>query len=165
MSDPQESRYGLPPPERIADDPVAPLPNLRGLPAYGINTLRIHGRDYLAFGADVWNAGPGHLVVEGFRHEGEALMDAYQYFLVDGEVVGRVGAGVFEYDDRAGRDHWHFTQFARYSLVDGARSEVVRSDKEAFCLAPTDAIDLLHRGGMWRPDHGIDTEVAYGQAA
>jgi lysyl oxidase len=142
--------------------PAESLPNLRVLPAYGINTFRDHGRDYLAFGADVWNAGPGHLVVEGFRQEGEALMDAFQYFLTDGEVVGRVGAGQFEYDDRSGHNHWHFRQFATYSLVDAAKSEVVRSDKEAFCLAPTDAIDLLHPGALWRPEKlGFGTACGY----
>jgi hypothetical protein len=60
-------------------------------------------------------------------------------------------AGELEYDARRGHEHWHFEQFARYSLLDASQSEVVVSRKEAFCLAPTDAIDLLAPGAEWNP--------------
>jgi hypothetical protein len=42
-------------------------------------------------------------------------------------------------------------QFARYSLLDAARTTTIVSRKEAFCLAPTDAIDLLAPGAEWTP--------------
>ena len=66
-----------------APDP-ATVPDLVALPAYGIVTSHEHGRDYLQFGADVWNRGPASLVVEGFRVPDEDRMDAYQYFAEDG---------------------------------------------------------------------------------
>ena len=38
------------------------------------------------------------LVVEGFRREGEDVMDAYQYFIDDGTIVGRSQVGTFRFD-------------------------------------------------------------------
>ncbi|MEA2446703.1 MAG: hypothetical protein QOK47_340, partial [Actinomycetota bacterium] len=52
---------------------------------------------------------------------------------------------------RRGHQHWHFQQFARYSLLDATKTEVIKSKKEAFCLAPTDAIDLTLTGADWTP--------------
>ena len=57
---------------------------------WNLETFNRRGRDFLAFAATPWNAGPAPLVVEGFRRPGEELMDAYQYFRdADGLVVGR----------------------------------------------------------------------------
>ena len=147
-----ESRRSLTPARRVVAPSPRTLPDLRPLPAYGISTYRHGGRDFLTFGADVWNAGPAPLVVEGFRRDGEDLMDAYQYFFRNGEVVGRARAGSLEYDERRGHNHWHFKQFAAYRLLDSTKVGVVKSGKEAFCLAPTDAINLLKTGAILRPD-------------
>lgn len=125
---------------RAAGD--AGLPDLRPLPSWGIGVRRSRRGDYLTFGANVWVAGNGPLVVEGFRREGEAVMDAWQYFYEGGEPVGRAQVGEMEFDDRHGHDHWHFKQFAAYELLAEDRQTVVKSSKEAFCLVPTDAIDL-----------------------
>ena len=110
-------------------------------PAYAIVTFAQGRGDYLQFAADVWDRGPASLVVEGFRAMGEDRMDAYQYFLEDGAVVGRAPVGSFHFDRRDGHEHWHFLQFARYRLLDSAQV-AIRSRKQAFCLAPTDPIDL-----------------------
>jgi hypothetical protein len=40
---------------------------------------------------------------------------------------------------------------ARYRLLKANKEEAVRSGKEAFCLAPTDSIDLTVRGANWKP--------------
>jgi hypothetical protein len=89
-------------------------------------------------------------------------MDAYQYFLRDGEVVGRARVGSLAYDSRHGHNHWHFKQFATYRLLDATQSEVVRSGKEAFCLVPTDPINLLKDGSVLRPDGlGLSTACGY----
>jgi hypothetical protein len=133
-----------PDPETTAD--------LVALPAFYIGTDHRRGTDWLSFASNVWNRGPAPLVVEGFRAEGEDLMDAYQYFYSDGEVVGRAPVGSFELDERDGHHHWHFLQFARYRVLDSDRVHVVRSHKQSFCLAPTDPIDLLAPGAMWRTD-------------
>ncbi|HWL91886.1 MAG TPA: hypothetical protein VNP90_11040 [Actinomycetota bacterium] len=134
-----------------APDPST-LPDLVALPAYGIGIAHHRDRDFLQFGADVWDRGPASLVVEGFRAPDEDRMDAYQYFLDDGAVVGRAPVGSFHFDHRDGHEHWHFLQFARYRLLDSAQA-AIRSRKQAFCLAPTDAIDLTVDGAIWRPDH------------
>jgi hypothetical protein len=82
-------------------------------------------------------------------------MSAYQYFQdADGNVVGRAPVGRLEYDDRHGHHHWHFRQFAAYSLLDAAQTRVVRSHKQSFCIAPTDAIDLTLPGADWQAFDG-----------
>ena len=127
----------------LADPAPEMLPDLISLPAWGISVQNGRNRDRLIFGATVWAGGASPLVVEGFRRPGEDLMDAYQYFYENGRPVGRSPAGALEYDVRDGHDHWHFKQFAGYSLLGADQTEIVRSRKEAFCLAPTDAIDIL----------------------
>jgi hypothetical protein len=136
------------------------LPDLIPLPAWQMsaNHDRRSDRDFLEFGATVWDAGPSPLVVEGFRRTGSDLMDAYQYFYSDGSPVGRAPVGTLEYDSHRGHQHWHFEQFARYSLLDSSKQQVVVSRKVAFCLGPTDPIDLTRPGANWSPDTvGLDT--------
>lgn len=137
----------------------APLPDLRALPAYGIQI--VHG-NFLAFSATVWNGGPSPLVVDGFRRPHRAMMHAYQYFYdADGNEVGHAPAGTMEWDPRPGHMHWHFTDFARYRLLDADKSAVVRSRKEAFCLAATDAVDYTVPDADWRP-YNTDLQTACG---
>ncbi|HVQ18727.1 MAG TPA: lysyl oxidase family protein, partial [Actinomycetes bacterium] len=137
----------------ITVPPNSALPDIEALPAWGMHVENHDksGRSYLNFGATAWNAGPGILAVEGFRDPASTTMDAFQYFYEDGEVVGKVSAGSLEYDNRPGHDHWHFRDFAAYSLLDADKVKVLDSGKEAFCLAPTDPIDLTVDGAEWRP--------------
>ena len=130
------------------------LPDLVALPAHNIGTTVPEGtrRDHLVFGATVWNAGPGPLVVEGFRRPGRDVMDAKQFLYDRGRKVGTHAAGTMEYDHRDGHHHWHFQDFATYRLVDRSRQKVVRSGKEAFCLANTDPVDLTVRNANWAPE-------------
>jgi len=131
------------------------LPDLVATPAWQVRLMRQRGgREFLGFAATPWNAGPAPIVVEGFRKPTEDLMDAYQYFLdANAEVVGRTHVGSMEYDHRRGHEHWHFLQFSSYVLLDANRQEVVRSRKQAFCLAPTDAIDLTLGRTNLTPSH------------
>ena len=103
------------------------LPDLIALPAWGMSTYHRKGRDYLGFSATEWNAGPGTLVVEGFRGHNEDLMEAYQYFLVDGRPVGRTPIGHLEF--HPAHHHWHFQQFTEYTLLDADSGEVAISGK------------------------------------
>ena len=89
-------------------------------------------------------------------------MDAYQYFYdANGDVVGSAPTGAMEWDERDGHTHWHFLDFARYRLVDADKNAVVRSRKEAFCLANTDAVDYTVPGANWRP-YNTDLHTACG---
>ncbi|MFJ3581772.1 lysyl oxidase family protein [Streptomyces sp. NPDC090127] len=147
--------------------PNVPKPDLRSLPAYGITisdgAQDVPGKDYLAFSANVWNAGPAQLVVDGFRSPGKAMMDAYQYFYdAQGKQVGYTPTGTMEWDPRPGHVHWHFTDFASYRLLKADRKETVRSGKEAFCLANTDAIDYTVKNANWHP-FNTDLSTACGQ--
>lgn len=150
-----------------ASVPDVPKPDLRSLPAYGIQISDgdqdVKGKDYLAFSANVWNAGPAQLVVDGFRKPGNALMDAYQYFYdADGKQIGYTPTGTMEWDPRPGHEHWHFTDFASYRLLKADQQEQVRSGKEAFCLANTDAVDYTVKNANWHPDN-TDLATACGQ--
>ena len=130
--------------------PSGPLPDLRSLPAWGIG---VAGGRNLTFSATVWNAGPGRLLVDGFRAKGRTdLMAAYQYFFTkSGKQKGYARVGGMEWDDRDGHTHWHFKDFAAYRLLDSKKKLVVRSGKEAFCLANTDAVNYLVKGANWKP--------------
>jgi len=141
-----------------ASVPKGPKPDLRSLPAWQIEVVPGKagtpnaGRDFLQFSANVWNAGPSTLVLDGFRQKGKDLMDAYQYFYDEkGKEVGYAKTGTMEWDARDGHTHWHFTDFARYSLLNAKQTEVVRSQKEAFCLAATDSIDYTVKNANWHP--------------
>ncbi|MEU9284512.1 lysyl oxidase family protein [Streptomyces sp. NPDC048275] len=145
-----------------------PKPDLRSLPAWDIAISDgedgdVPGKDYLAFSANVWNAGPAPLVVDGFRSPGKDLMDAYQYFYdANGKQVGYTPTGTMEWDPRVGHEHWHFTDFASYRLLSADKTKEVRSGKEAFCLANTDAIDYTVKNANWHP-YNTDLSTACGQ--
>jgi Lysyl oxidase len=131
----------------VEDPDAATLPDLVALPAWGVQTFERRGRDYLAFNATEWNEGPGTLVVEGFRGVDQQLMEAYQYFLQDGEPVGRAPIGQLEFHPQ--HRHWHFQQFTEYTIVDADSGEVAKSGKQSWCLANTDAIDLAVPNANW----------------
>lgn len=143
-----------------AGAPTGPMPDLRSIPAWGIRVSP--NGNYLQFSATVWNAGSSPLVVDGFRRKGEAVMDAYQYFIdQDGNQAGYQRVGEMEWDDKDTHQHWHFRDFARYRLLDADQQGVVRSRKEAFCLANTDVIDYTVPGADWQPD-GTDLHTSCG---
>lgn len=140
----------------IMNDPPADLlPDLVAMPA--LNFFTDHATDTavdtLNFGANEWNNGPQPMVIEGFRKPGDDLMDAYQYFYKGNKPVGRAKAGRMEYHSGGGHDHWHFLQFTTYTLVDADGNLVAPSDKQSWCLAPTDAIDMTATNAMWRPEN------------
>ncbi|GAB3413319.1 lysyl oxidase family protein [Flindersiella endophytica] len=152
--------------------PKGPKPDLRSLPAW--NIVLTDGSDdedegadeptgdYLTFNATVWTGGTSPMVVDGFRRSGEDIMDAYQYFYDSaGNQTGYAQVGTMEWDARDGHTHWHFTDFAQYRLLDENKQLAVRSDKEAFCLANTDAVDYTLPKANWRPDN-TDLHTACG---
>jgi lysyl oxidase len=123
------------------------LPDLIALPAWGVSTYHRKGRDFLAFNATEWNAGPGTLVVEGFRSMNQEFMDAFQYFFVDGAPTGRAPIGQLEFHRE--HYHWHFEEFTEYTFLDAASGQVAVSGKQSWCLANTDAIDLSVQNANW----------------
>lgn len=120
------------------------------------------GKSRLDFASMAWVGGGSPLVVEGFRREDEDIMDAYQYFYDGDEVVGRAPAGTLEFDRRDGHLHWHFQQFVAYRMRSIDSDTVVRSNKESFCLAPTDVVDLSLDGAA-RRGSPADLHTACGQ--
>jgi hypothetical protein len=104
-------------------------------------------RDLLTFNATIWNAGPAPFSIEGFRRPYSNLMHAYEYFFdAAGDVVGRAPAGTLVYDTRRGHNHWHLRQLASYQLVGAGRTII--SQKQSFCVAPTDPVDLTMPGAQ-----------------
>jgi hypothetical protein len=134
----------------VTDPDPSTLPDLVALPLWNLTTMSRRSGDFLAFAATPWNAGPAPLVVEGFRRPGEEVMDAYQYFRdEDGNVVGRAPVGDMRFHPAPAHNHWHFLQFAQFTLHDVTDMEVVHSRKQAYCLAPTDPIDLTVERANW----------------
>jgi hypothetical protein len=129
-------------------------PDMAALPAHDLSIThdKKHNRDFLNFGATIWNGGSGPLVVEGFRNGSAPLMNAVQYIYRNGAPVSSQTVGQFEYDTRHGHHHWHMEDIAEYDLLDHTGNRVVLSSKQSFCLAPTDGIDLTLDGADWRPD-------------
>jgi hypothetical protein len=139
---------------------AGPRPDLQSLPAFDIGLNR--KRTVLRFSANVWNAGDSPLVVDGFRRDGEDVMDAYQYYFdTDGNQVGYDLVGEMKYH-RANHQHWHFQDFARYRLLAADGSQVARSRKVSFCLANTDAVDYTVPGADWHPEN-TDLSTACGE--
>src|SRR6516164_4963845 len=142
----------LPRAPSLPDPPKSALPDLLPLPAWGISAAHTRsGTDLLSFGATVWIGGNGPLDVQGFRSNGSPIMKAYQYFWKNGRVIGRAPAGTMGFDGKKGHNHWHFEQFARYTLLDSAKNLAVRSHKVGFCIAPSDPVNLLAPHAMWQP--------------
>lgn len=146
------------------------LPDLVALPAsvISIKHRKVTNRDFLEFSATVWNAGPSPLDVEGFRKPNTKVMDGWEYFYSNGVPVGRAPAGDMVYDTRPGHHHWHFEQFARYSLLTAGQSQVVRrSQKQGFCITWTGPIDLTIQNAVWNPGlSGLSTaSCGYGRGA
>ena len=135
----------------LTNPPSAALPDLVALPAWGVEIrhLKKTSTDLLDFSASVWIGGNSQLDVEGFRSHGSPIMKAYQYFWRNGHVIGRARAGTMGFDSQQGHNHWHFEQFARYTLLNSHKSLVVRSHKVGFCIAPVDPINLLLPHADW----------------
>jgi hypothetical protein len=127
------------------------MPNLVALPAWRIGIHHSGHQELLTFSATIWNAGPAPLSLEGFRVPGHNLMDAYESFFDSaGNVVGRTRAGTMFYDNGRGHHHWHLRQLAAYELITPA-GHVVRSQKQSFCVGPTDPVDLTVPGASVAP--------------
>ena len=125
-------------------------------------SLSANGK-YLRFAATVWNAGNSPLVVDGFRRDGEDEMDAYQYFFDgDGNQTSYEQVGHLHWDQRPSHSHWHFKDFATYTLLDASKELVRTSGKEAFCLANTDSVDLTVPDAAW-DGYNEDLETSCGE--
>lgn len=142
-----------------------PAPDLSPLRPFHIR-LQINrrtGRQVLSFAANVWNRGRGPLLVEGYRSGPAPYMQARQFFLSSGRVVASKPVGRLHFDSRRGHQHWHFEDFARYDLYQPSTKQDVRSEKQSFCIAPTDAIDLTLPSADWQPDStGLSSACGFG---
>jgi hypothetical protein len=147
----------LPSAPTLTNPPASALPDMVPLPSFGIRTSHTRATpahpasDHLNFGANVWIGGNAQLDVQGFRSNGSPVMKAYQYFWQDGQIIGRARAGTMGFDGKPGHNHWHFEQFAQYRLLNAGKSLAVRSHKVGFCIAPTDAINLVLPNAVWQP--------------
>jgi len=140
------------------------LPDMVALPAFDMFAgTDEEGNDQLTFGANIANLGSGPLVVEGYRVD-ESTMSALQWEYRNGVPTRSHPAGEFEWDPREGHLHWHFEDIAQYDLV-AADGSVTRSGKQAFCLAPTDPIDLTIPGAEQRVDTDRLWSACGGEAA
>jgi hypothetical protein len=142
--------------------PASLIAGFQGLRNFVVVTVRnsagkIVATRHLTFCPNVFDpqrAGPGSPpgTLLGFRSGTGPVMHAFQYFFLHGKVIGRAPAGTMLFDSSPDEQEWHFQQFAQYRLLDASKTTAVLSHKEAFCLAPTAAYDLLHPGAAWQPE-------------
>lgn len=148
----------------MSHPPASVLPDLAAVPSSGISTRHsnvndpVQNRDLLQFDATAWTGGNAPLDIEGFRSHGSPVMPAFQYFWHDGKIVGRARAGTMGFERGDGENHWHFEEFAQYRLLSSARALAVPSEKVAFCIAPTDGIDLARPHAVWQPPSIFSSE-------
>ncbi len=141
----------LPAVKVLNNPPAAALPDLIPLPSWGISIEHTkHRGDFLDFGATVWISGNAPLDVEGFRTSDSNTMQAWQYFYLHHHIIGRAHVGTMGF---ASYNSWHFQQFAQYKLLNARKQVAVSSRKVGFCIAPTDAIDMLLRHATWQPSY------------
>jgi hypothetical protein len=144
----------LPAAKTLTSPPMSARPDLVPLPSWGIFLQNRKGAkkqkatSQLSFGATVWVGGNAKLDVEGFRHNGSPWMHAFQYFWHDGHVVGRARVGTMGF---SAYNNWHFQQFAQYRLLNASKTRVLRSQKEGFCIGPSDPVNLLLPHATWVP--------------
>jgi len=131
--------------------PTDALPDLIPLPAWliGIQYLKNQG-DFLQFASTVLIGGHSQFDVRGFRTNGSQTMEAYQYFWLNGKIIGQARVGTMGF---SGYNSWHFQQFAQYKLLNAAKKVVVNSSKIGFCIAPTDGVDLTLPHATWIPSY------------
>jgi hypothetical protein len=145
----------LPKVRTMTNPPAAALPDMVPLPSWGITLDVSHPHhkivDHLNFNSTVAIDGNSQLDVQGFRSGGSPVMQAFQYFFLHGKIIGRAPAGTMVFENDPSVQEWHFQQFAQYRLLSASKSNVLLSHKESFCIAPTDAYDLLHPGAPWQP--------------
>ena len=141
-----------------------PRPDLRALPPWQLQLNR--KGTALRFAATVWNAGSSPMVVEGFRSSTDQdQLDAYQYFFdADGNQVGYQQVGTMHWH-AGNHNHWHFEDFAQYDLLNSSMTRVVKSTKNSFCLANTDAVDYTVPGADWKPENTDLASACGGQDA
>ena len=146
----------LPAVRTLSHPPASVLPDLVPLPSWNIDVQHQRKQpgqaasDQLMFGATVWVGGHARLDVEGFRSHGSQIMKAYQYYWRNGHVIGRTRAGTMSFVRGEDDNDWHFKQFAQYRLLNGAKTNVLRSHKEGFCIAPTDLVNAFLPGAPWQ---------------
>jgi hypothetical protein len=147
----------LPKVRTMTSPPRAALPDMVPLPSWGIQLQVKHKKnghpavDHINFNSTVAISGNSQLDVQGFRTGDGPQLHAFQYFFLHGKVIGRAPAGTMVFDNAENEQEWHFQQFAQYRLLDASKNSAVLSHKEAFCIAPTDAYDLLRPGATWQP--------------
>ena len=141
----------------MTNPPRAALPDMVPLPSWGIRMEIKHKKnghpavDHINFNSTVAISGNSPLDVQGFRSGTGPELHAFQYFFLHGKIIGRAPAGTMLFDNAPDEQEWHFQQFAQYRLLDASKTTAVLSHKEAFCIAPTDAYDLLRPGATWQP--------------
>jgi hypothetical protein len=129
------------------------LPDVRVLPPWAIEIWHEEDRQLLAFGTTAWNAGPGSLVIEGYRTTNPEVTQAFQLIL--GKKFTRrieMSGGALYFDDRPGHGHWHFSPFAEYALVSESGQIVGQIRKQSFCLASNLLVSAKHAIADPSPD-------------
>jgi hypothetical protein len=152
------------------------LPNIAATPGYQLDVTTINGKRALRFSVATPNLGLGPLEMRpkktdcngdgDFENDRRAFQRFYHDLNGNGifdrgtdKVEGdSVEAGCFIWHDAPGHNHWHFQDYARYSLrriKGGATGRVVAErNKVGFCMLDSGPVDLGLPGAPADPFYG-----------
>lgn len=141
---------GPEPTTRAAGAPAGNEPDLRALPVGQVATAR--QGTLLRFETGVWNAGPGPLVVDGFREARTGSMTGYQQFYdANGDNAGhvRLGGNVFRMSKNGWE--WRTNMISGYRLVDRSGRTVDEASRSSLCAANVEIVDATVPRAIWKP--------------
>lgn len=147
---------GPEPRKAAAGDPTGNEPDLRALPVTALDLDR--KGTLLRFQTDVWNAGPGALVLEGFRNASSSTMTGYQqFYAADGTSVGHVRLGPDTFRLARNGFEWRNNVLTSYRLVDSKGRVVAERSRSTQCGGGLDIVDLTLPRAVWRPYESTDS--------
>ena len=81
-------------------------------------------------------------------------MDAYQYFFDgNGEQIGYQQIGTFEFDQKPSHQHWHFRDFASYTLLKADKTTVAVSQQGGVLPRQHRRVDQTVTNADWKPEN------------
>jgi hypothetical protein len=108
------------------------LPDIEPSVPYDVNVVQRDGRWFLGFATAARNVGPGALRIQG-QGDGSGVMLARQ-LSEDGAQVLNPSVGILRYVSTPTHQHWHYLDFMRYELRGVDHRNVLRDQKQGFCL-------------------------------
>jgi lysyl oxidase len=142
------------------------LPNLRAFPASNLSVVDDvrTGLPELRFATTSWNSGSGPLELRAgdAPTDGSGLQEVFQIVYDSQGGTSSRSAGFFTYD--GDHQHFHFDDYALYSLQPVGGSGVGTSSKRTFCIMDTSKVDGRLAGAPRKAVYSFCNAVVQGMS-